>query len=427
MKRRNLRWNIIPDEGGQALTEFVIVIPVILLFFFSMVQYFSIVQATQLGNYAAFEAARVYSVRASVDTTNAADDATIAAAIAMAPVARPVPGEIGGSYLTSLQNVGADVTTFLNSIMTGAGNIVVGYPMAKYVRYNSDLLGGSVNCWLTNYDSTSPTQVVVAINYPQPLYIPGLAELWKFVGDKTNIYAGTQPLAAGLTGVPKYLLPLYAGNAPGQQYINDLSQYDSSMANSLGSMESSLLNDLPVVLLPYVNIQSECAIGYCNWSGIPRMPDSITDSQGSGTNDALAQLQQTQTDQNTYSNDLVQTEQACENMTNAYQQYLTAKQNYDQSTNSDNLTALENAETAYSGYYVDYGTDGTSLTNAMNQLNKDLANEPTISGSIPGGVNEGSNNNGSAFNGANSGTQTAPPVGGIGCPCTCPSPPLSTN
>ncbi len=75
MKRRNLRWNIIPDEGGQALTEFVIVIPVILLFFFSMVQYFSIVQASQLGNYAAFVAARVYAVNVpSCDSTNALAD-----------------------------------------------------------------------------------------------------------------------------------------------------------------------------------------------------------------------------------------------------------------------------------------------------------------------------------------------------------------
>ncbi len=51
--------DVILDDGGQALTEFVIVIPIVLLFFFAMVQYFSIVQATQLENYAAFVAARV--------------------------------------------------------------------------------------------------------------------------------------------------------------------------------------------------------------------------------------------------------------------------------------------------------------------------------------------------------------------------------
>ncbi|HEY1789986.1 MAG TPA: TadE family protein [Verrucomicrobiae bacterium] len=427
MKRRTLQWNVIPDEGGQALTEFVIVIPIILLFFFAMVQYFSIVQATQLGNYAAFEAARVYSVRESVDDTDAVSKATIAAAIAMSPVARPAAGEIGGSYLSSLQNLGNDVTTFLNSIIPGAGNIVVGYPMARYVRYNSDLLGGSVNCSLASFNSTSPTQVVVTINYPQPLYIPGLAELWRFVGGAStsnNIYAGTQPLAAGLTGVPKYLLPIYAGQMPGQDYLNDLSQYDSGVASSLSSDESSILSDLPVVLLPYVNIQSECAIGYCNWSGIPREPDTIADSEGSGTNDAMQQLQQTQKDKQTYSNELVTVEQDCQNMTNAYQQYLTAKQNYDQSTNSDNLTALKNAEQAYSGYYVDYGTDGTSLTNAMNQLNTDLSNLPSVPGSTP----SQSGGNSGAFNQQSSqGSQSAPSVGGINCPCTCPSPPLSTD
>jgi hypothetical protein len=424
MKRRTLQWNVIPDEGGQALTEFVIVIPIILLFFFAMVQYFSIVQATQLGNYAAFEAARVYSVQASLNSTNAEDYGTKAAAIAMSPVARPVPGEIGGSYLSSLQNLGNDVTTFLNGIIPGAGNIVMGYPMAKYVRYNSDLLGGSVSFCVTNFNSSSPTQVVVNISYPQPLYIPGLAELWKFVGNKANIYAGTTNLASGLTGIPKYLLPLYAGNAPGSEYINDLSQYDSSVANSLSSAENSLLSDLPVVLLPYVNIQSECAIGYYNWSGIVRDPDSVTDSQGSTTNNAMQQLQQTQQDKQTYSNDLVQVEQDCKNMTNAYQQYQTAKQNYDSSTNSDNLKALQDAETAYSGYYTDYGTDGTGLTNAMNQLNTDLSNLPSVTGSTP----SQSGGNSGAFNQqSGQGSQSAPSVGGLDCPCTCPSPPLPTN
>jgi hypothetical protein len=427
MKRRTLRWNVIPDEGGQALTEFVIVIPIILLFFFAMVQYFSIVQSTQLGNYAAFEAARVYAVQASVNSTNADSDALIAASICMSPVARPVPGEIGGTYLSDVQNLGNDVVQFLNGIIPGAGYIVEGYPMARYVRYNSDLLGGSVSCSITNFDSTSPTQVVVNINYPQPLYIPGLAELWKFVGDKTNIYSGTQSLASGLTGLPKYLLPIYAGSVPGQDYINDISQYDSSLGNSLSSDETSLLNDLPVVLLPYVNVQSECAIGYCNWSGIVRNPDTIADSQGSGTNNALQQLQQTQQDQNAYSNAMVTLEQDCQNLTNSYQQYLTAKQNYDQSTNSDNLQALENAETAYAGYFGSYGTDGTTLTNDMNTVNNDLKNEPSINGSIPGGVNEGSNGNAGSFNGANTGSQTAPSEGGLSCPCTCPAPPLSTN
>jgi hypothetical protein len=365
-------------------------------------------------------------VRAAVDT-NAVSEATIAASLAMSPVARPVPGEIGGSDLSSISSAISDITSILSTIIgSQATDILEGYGMAEYVRYNSDLLGGSVNCSLTNYSSSSPTQVVVTINYPQPIYIPGLAELWKFLGP-SNIYSGTQPLANGLTGIPQYLLPVYAGNLPGQSYLSDLQQYDSGAASSVESLYNNLASDLPTVLLPYVNVQSECAIGYCCWSGIVRAPDSNPNTVSSTNNNAMEQLQQTQEAQSAYSNAVVTADQTCQNVTNAYQQYLTAKQNYDSSTNSANLTALQNAEETYSQDYYSNMDAGISLTNAMNTLNQDLANEPSINGSIPGNVNEGGNNNAGNFNGANSGSQTAPPVGGVNCPCTCPTPPLSTN
>jgi hypothetical protein len=422
MKRRTLQWNVIPDEGGQALTEFVIVIPIVLLFFFSMVQYFSIVQATQLGNYAAFEAARVYSVRGAVDT-NAVSEATIAASLAMSPVARPVPGEIGGSSLSTISSAISDITSILSTIIgSQATDILEGYGMAEYVRYNSDLLGGSVSCSVTNFNFNSPTQVVVTINYPQPIYIPGLAELWKFVGNKANIYAGTTNLASGLTGIPKYLLPVYAGNLPGQSYLSDLQQYDSGAATSLESLYNNLASDLPTVLLPYVNVQSECAMGYYAWSGIVRGPDMIPNSQS--TNDPLAQVEQTEQAQQAYSNAMENAKQACQNVTNAWQQYETAKTNYKNNTNSANLTSLQNAEETYSQDYYSNLDAGTTLTNDMNALNTDLQNEPSIHGSTP---TVGGSTNASAFNGANSGSQTAPTVGGLNCPCTCPLPSSLSN
>jgi hypothetical protein len=421
MKRRTLQWNVIPDEGGQALTEFVIVIPIVLIFFFSMVQYFSIVQATQLGNYAAFEAARVYSVRGAVDT-NAVSEATIAASLAMSPVARPVPGEIGGSSLSTISSAISDITSILSTIIgSQATDILEGYGMAEYVRYNSDLLGGSVNCSVTNFNFNSPTQVVVSINYPQPIYIPGLAELWKFLGP-SNIYSGTQPLANGLTGIPKYLLPVYAGNLPGQSYLNDLQQYDSGAATSLESLYNNLASDLPTVLLPYVNIQSECAMGYYAWSGIVRGPDMIPNTQS--TNDPLAQVEQTEQAQQAYSNAMENAKQACQNVTNAWQQYETAKSNYKNNNNSANLTALQNAEETYSQDYYSNLDAGTTLTNDMNALNTDLQNEPSIHGSTP---TVSGSTNASAFNGDNSGSQTAPTVGGLNCPCTCPLPSSLSN
>jgi len=95
MKRLTLQWNAVRDDGGQALTEFVIVIPIMLLFFFAMLQNFADFQASQLGNYAAFMAARVYSVDDAVDSGGSQQKALRAASWAMAPVASPVAGEFG--------------------------------------------------------------------------------------------------------------------------------------------------------------------------------------------------------------------------------------------------------------------------------------------------------------------------------------------
>ncbi len=93
--------------------------------------------------------------------------------------------------------------------------------MSQYVRFNSSLLGGSVELQFDEFQCVpAPTQVVVTINYPQPIFIPGLTTLWKFIGG-TNIYASLSAQSAGLTGIPKYLLPLYAGNS---SYMSDVSQ-----------------------------------------------------------------------------------------------------------------------------------------------------------------------------------------------------------
>jgi len=395
MKQRRLRWKIIPDEGGQALTEFVIVIPIVLLFFFAMVQYFSIVQASQLGNYAAFVAARVYAVNASFDSTNAPSEAQKAASIVMAPIARPVPNEIGGD--TAFGNEVSGLISSLNSIGGKFGYDVTrfgeGYVMVQYVRYNSDLLGGSVACSLTNYSSGSPTQVVVQINYPQPIYMPGLTSLWKFLGG-SNIYASLSSQSAGLTGIPKYLLPVYAGNS---EYLNDvqqLSSYDSSLSSSI----QSFINGLPTVLLPYIDIQSECSIGYSYWGGTIRLPDTVADSSGSTTNNAMQQLQQTQTDQNSYSNAVENANVACNNETNAYAQMQQAQQNYDNNpTNSAAQASYQQAQQTYSNFYYSNQTAQANVTSTQNQLNSDINNLPGVAGNTP------------------------PNVGGVDCP-SCPPP-----
>ena len=276
MKQRNLQWNVVQDDGGQAMTEFVIVIPIVLLFFFAMLQYFAAVQASQLGNYAAYVAARVYAVRASIDENDAKDKAQTAAAMVFAPIARPVPGELGGpSYGSALGGV---LNTFMGSKL---GNFAAGYAMAKYVRLNSSLLGGSVNCSA----SGTPKQVDVTINYPQPIFMPGFAEMWNFVtGDK--IYYGMKSLRQGLGGIPGKILPVYETLDQAKSFEETLAKYDPGLAGSLSGIASSI----PVVMLPYINIQSKCSTGYSDWGSKdpdyrPRKPATGDESDDSGKTD----------------------------------------------------------------------------------------------------------------------------------------------
>lgn len=261
------------DDGGQALTEFVIVIPIILLLFFAMLQFFADVEAAQLGNYAAFMSARVYAVDNSVDSSGSQDKAQKAAAWALAPIAGPAPGEanLGGI----VPGVGT-LVNFMNGLK--AGKIALGYATAEYGRFG--VLGGSVS---NNVEGSSPPQqqVHTTINYPQPIFVPGLASLWNFVtGDK--IYYSMKPLRQGLGGLPGAILPVYETYNQAQQLQQQLAQFDPNIPK---------LPDLPVIILPYVNIQSKCSMGYANWqyyNGGPRVHATSSDTD-STTSDSSTQ------------------------------------------------------------------------------------------------------------------------------------------
>ena len=316
MRSRRLKFlGLLKDDQAVALTEFAIVIPIVLLFFFALLQYFSVAQASQLANYAAFVAARVYAVRASIDPDDAQDKAQTAAAMAMAPVAAPVPGELGGP------NVGSDFGSFLNPVMgSKIGNFLAGYAMAKYVRLNSDLLGGSVTAKVQG----DPKQVDVTISYPQPVFIPGLMEMWNFVmGDR--IYQSMKPLRQGLSGIPSKVLPVYETADQTQSLQNLLNQFDSGMAGKIGSIGSSI----PTVLLPYINVQSKCSIGYSDWGSKdpeyrPRMPATGNESDPSAGGDpklanTVNNLQNAQKDQQTYKDALADAKQKCADLVQADQ------------------------------------------------------------------------------------------------------------
>jgi hypothetical protein len=284
---------LLQADKGQALTEFTIVIPVVLLFFFGILQYFEVVKASQLANYAAYVAARVYAVRAAVDGDDAAKEmATKAAAMAMAPVAKLVPGEVAGFGGSFAQALPADFPGLLG----GVAKLGEGYLVASALRLNTQVGGGSVK--ITT--SGNPKQVDVEVNYPQPVYVPGLAELWKIVAPSKGLYESHKSAREGLEGIPGTVLPGI-----------ELTENDFLAQFGINAPA------LPFIMYPYINVRGKCAIGFSDWGSKdpdyrPRKPangdepdpntdpeaaDLVNDAQGSITaaqdyNEALEDFQE---------------------------------------------------------------------------------------------------------------------------------------
>jgi len=255
----NLRKNgpgILKDDRAQSLTEFAVVIPIILLLFFAMLQYIAVVQAYQVGNYAAYVAARSYAVHAALsihETGNddrAVDFATSAASMALAPIARLMPGEI--------KALGYDPSDFE---LTGSPleKLLKGYFTARYLRLNSDVLGGGISI----QTSGTPKQVDVEINYPQPIYVPGLVELWNLVAGE-KIFTSLETMREGLGGVPKTYGEYQQLREQGQ---------------SLAGFDIPDELDEYLSLCPHVNVRSKCSMGYEDWgaeeSFRPRLPNTV--------------------------------------------------------------------------------------------------------------------------------------------------------
>lgn len=223
MRIRNGIKGIATDDEAQALAEFVIVVPVIFLVFMLMIQYLWIVHVAQLGSYAAYVSGRVYAVRECLDENDAKDKAEFAAALALAPVASLAPGEFMGAGIGNLSDALSGVTP---AAFSNVLSLAEGYAVARYVRLQEDAGGGSI----TIEKSGSPAQVDVAINYPQPIFIPGLAELWRIVGGEKDIFSDLKPMSDGLKGM-----------------------------SALGFAGK----------YPYVNVRSKCSMGCESWSGTP--------------------------------------------------------------------------------------------------------------------------------------------------------------
>jgi hypothetical protein len=339
------------DDQGQALTEAAIVIPTALLFFMAILQYFYIVQASQLGNYAAFVAARSYAVHGNVDSAVAATNmATQAAAMALAPIARIEPGELFGfgNYVTPLINA---VTFNLPQVFQNTGDLLEGYYCALWRLNNTSWLEGGGAIAISTSGSGLSEQVNVNIQYPQPMFMPGLAQLWNMVAGQ-NFAISMAPLASGLGGVG------------GEQatIINDFTTISNELSEFgvnlpiLEPIEQELLNFTE----PYVNIQSKCSIAYESWGNQnpqwrPRLPSTVTDAgpdqsdvdsitNASNTNNIAANT-------SAYTNAVAQEYTACQNMCSAQsalnqQTPGTAAYTNAQNTLATDTTIYNNASTA---------------------------------------------------------------------------------
>lgn len=170
MNKRLKHQGIVRDDRAVALTEFCIVMPVVLFLFLAILQYFENVRAAQMVNYAAYVAARSYAV------LHDQDKAKTSAVMVLAPISNntSLPGN------SSLGGALSGLDSFFGQL---AGAIPGGQSAAVYakglVSAEGSLLLGSFSVSSNQISGTSLAQVSVAIDYPQFINIPGFAGFWK--------------------------------------------------------------------------------------------------------------------------------------------------------------------------------------------------------------------------------------------------------
>jgi hypothetical protein len=317
--KRPLHWRILKEDSGLALTESVIVMPIILLFFFAMLQYVVIARTAPLVNYAAYAAARSYAVHASVDgSSKAANTAHEAAALALAPVAGLVPGEIKGLSLP----------TFSTPLLRiGEGYFVAYARLSKYI-------GGSITI---KTNSTDPAQIEVEVLYPQPIYMPGLNELWSFVSGTNTINKDLYSLGKNLKGV-----------------IGTSSKIEHTLEKLFGSVlgDYSSLLTTHVLPYPYVGLVGKCAMGYEDWGSKEEYRPRVAKEGDDGAvedNDAEEELKKIQEAQENVENaqdNLKEKQEDLHDATEARKKAEQAVADAQQEYNNASTTAEKNAAAA---------------------------------------------------------------------------------
>ncbi len=291
------RIRILRDERAQAMTEYVIIIPIVIFVFAAALQTMFVAQAAQLANYAAFSAARSYATKYSqfkqkdaahdpnTAHQEAMDKAQIAATLVMAPVSHAVTGE-SISIFQPLRAAGAGAGKAVESFY----GVLEGFTIAFIFRMKEF----NITQLEPPEDDNDGAIIVCTFDYMCPLAIPGLAEMWNYLEDHRNppqatdweyfedtfeanplfenadLLADAMAAMDGLFGALSSLL----GDSPGGSAMQDLQDFINGAAGSapLGSRAN-------------VRIKAKCAMGFEPWNGLPR----IAGRSDAATGDAALQ------------------------------------------------------------------------------------------------------------------------------------------
>lgn len=265
-------WRLPGDERAQAMTEFVIVLPVILLMFFACIQTLLIAQANQLGNYAAFAAARSYATSYSkfngrTNNPNRAHNQAVARAknaalLIMAPISSAKLGEglpLWDPLRNSMKTIGGRPWQFYG--------LAEGYGVASIFR-------------MKNFNLRKPAQnsrgvVKVSFNYDMPISVPGLAEIWNYLAEKDGGQTMDQVFQAGSRSGGSGF------NAAVDEVMDGLAAMESKvgipifagMSDGVGDAIKSVNNSGYQGASHTIRLRAKSVCGFEPWSGSVRTDD----------------------------------------------------------------------------------------------------------------------------------------------------------
>ena len=184
MSKGALRPAFLRDVRAQALTEFVLVMPIILFFFLALVQYLMVAQASQLGNYAAYAALRSYVVH--MDGENDPETmAQLSAAMIYSPISNPFPRE-DDAYASHIAGV-TDHEMNMAGTRPHMASILrdMLYPFADIAWARLGFHQRGLELHAPPPEHAALNQRTLILTYYLPLWLPGFRSLWNFIAGES--------------------------------------------------------------------------------------------------------------------------------------------------------------------------------------------------------------------------------------------------